>query len=39
MVNDLVRNAPIVLEDIEIRGAASESNLLCDGLVEMVHVS
>ena len=39
MVNDLVRNAPIVLQDIEIRGATGESDFLCDGLYETDHVS
>lgn len=39
MVNDLVRNAPVVLQDIEIRGATGESELLCDGLYETDHVS
>lgn len=39
MVNNLVRNASVVLQDIEIRGAAGESDLLCDGLDEIDHVS
>lgn len=34
VVNDLVRNTPVVLEDIEIGGAAGSSNFLCDGLDE-----
>lgn len=32
VVNDLVRNTPVVLEDIVIGGAAGSSNFLCDGL-------
>lgn len=39
MVNDLVRNAPVVLQDIVIRGAAGESDFLCDGLYETDRVS
>jgi hypothetical protein len=34
VVNDLVRNTSVVLEDVEIGGAAGESDLLCDGLYE-----
>lgn len=39
MVNDLVRNASVVLEDVEVRGAAGESDLFCDGLCEITPVS
>lgn len=39
MVNDLVRNTPVVLQDIEIGGAAGSSNFLCDGLDGVVSVS
>lgn len=39
MVNDLVRNAAIVLQDIEILGAAGLGNLLRDGLWAYILVS
>jgi hypothetical protein len=33
MVNDLVRNAAVVLQDIEVLGATGLGDLLCDGLL------
>jgi hypothetical protein len=39
VVNDLMRNAAVVLEDIEIGSAAGEGDLLGDGLYETTFVS
>lgn len=36
MVNDLVRNAAVVLQDIEVHGTGSLGNLLRDGLDRVV---
>jgi hypothetical protein len=33
MVNDLVRNAPVVLQNVEVLGTASLSDFLRDGLL------
>lgn len=34
MVNNLVGNATVVLQDIEVLGTASLGDLLCDGLLK-----
>lgn len=39
MVNNLVRNATVVLEDVEIGSAAGEGDLLGNGLYETNTVS
>lgn len=38
MINNLVRYATIVLEDIEVLGAGDLGDLLCDGLFDLLKI-
>ena len=39
MVDNLVRNAPVILENVEIGGAAGESDLFGDGLRDVMELA
>lgn len=36
MVNDLVRNAAVVLQDVKVLSTGNLGDLLCDGLFERI---